>query len=176
MGWCFSTVVLSAAIPWASHYLIGVYAHASDSMSNVYYFYNNGKSCITNELRERTYSDLSVTSSLRDGDLDSCLVLEPLTSTSLHVLLLMNTPYSRLINIRVLGRIEDCSPARELSMFVVENNGLGDLGTTACVTLLSVMPDECVFRCQTKETEFVLLSISPRDGRPEVKLCEINMA
>ena len=157
----------------------GIYAHASFAISdsmNVYYNYNNGESCITNELRERTYSDLSVTSSLRDGDLNSCLVLESLTNSSLRVFLLMNTRNLRLLIIRVLGNIPDCSPSSGLVMFVVENYGMGDLRTSACVTLLSAISDECVFRCKATEAEFVLLNVLPRNERPAFQMCEINIA
>ena len=145
-------------------------------MTNAYYFYHNGKSCITNELQALSSSDPSVTSLLRDGTPYSCLAPASLITVNLRVVVPMSLRSSQLLNIWVLGHIQDCSPGGGLTMFVVNKYGEADSQTSSCVTRVSVRPGLCPFRCQTKRTEYIVLNVLPRDDRTAFRICEIYIA
>ena len=139
-------------------------------------YYNKCESCITTVLRERIYSNLSVPSLLRDGDLRLCLVpgdlvLESLTSANI---LLMLTRDLLLFIIRELVHTPDYFPGSGLAMF--ENYGMGDLRTSACHLAVAHTRWVCIALPKAKEAELVLLNVSLRDGRPVLQLCEIYIA
>ena len=144
----------------------------SESLANVFL---DGDACSASVVNLSSRSVETVTGTLRDGDMDSCIEPTTLTENHFRVLIPSNDTLHR---IRVFSRgIDSCSPYNGMTMYGVA----GCYGEVPCELRMCVVRGQteqsngllCGYTCSGYDYRYALMSISHNALHHEI--CEIRL-